>query len=365
MTPRTVGVEEEFLLVDARGTGLADVGEDVVGDASRSDSDAQYEHELKRAQAELASRPTASLAELGADLSGLRDGLVAAASARGVRVVASGTNPTAEPARTTVDERYQRMNDRFGQLAQQQLVCGMHVHVGVASPDEGVAVIDALAPWLPVLTALASNSPFHAGRDTGYASYRRSLWGQWPSAGPTAPFATVERYRRTLAELVATGAAVDEQMVYFDARLSPRYPTVEIRCCDVGVDVADAVRLAAIARGLVSTLAADGAAAGPAVPVQLLRAASWRAARFGMGGELVGFDEDAAPRLVPAWALVDELVALIGPALEDAGDLVLVQDGLADLRRRGTGADLQRAAAERGGMAAALDGVVVRPTRSP
>ena len=109
----------------------------------------------------------------------------------------------------------------------------MHVHLYVESPETGVAVIDQLVPWLPVILAISANSPFYQGRDTAYASWRSQAWAQWPSAGPTERFGSLETYREVSRQMRESGAAQDEGMLYFDARLSADHPTVEVRISDV------------------------------------------------------------------------------------------------------------------------------------
>jgi carboxylate-amine ligase len=195
-----------------------------------------------------------------------------------------------------------------------------------------------------VLTALSANSPYWEEEDTGYASYRTLVWSRWPSSGPTGLFHDPDGYDAAIADLLRTGAIVDEAMVYFDARLSAKYPTVEIRVADVCLEVADAVLLAALCRGLVETAAAGGRAARPRL--ELLRGAGWRAARSGLTGDLVDVSGGAP---VPAWTLVRRLVDHIAPALERYGDLAAVEASLDRLRDRGTGADVQRAAFARRG----------------
>ncbi|HVU90941.1 MAG TPA: YbdK family carboxylate-amine ligase, partial [Jatrophihabitans sp.] len=238
MKIRDLGIEEEFLLFRRDAPVLAGIGPRVVAAAERAaDDDAQFEKELKVAQAELATGPGADLDAVAAELAERRRELVDAAAQRGARVVAAGTSPVGDRTRRTDDDRYAAMAETFGAVEERQLTCAMHVHVGVSSDDEGVRVVDAVGPWLPLLVALSANSPFHGGRDTGYASFRRVRWGQWPTAGPTAPFGTAEAYAATVRDLIATGAAHDAGMIYFDARLSAKYPTVELRVCDVATDL--------------------------------------------------------------------------------------------------------------------------------
>ena len=362
MTVRTVGVEEEFLLFEAARPRLADIGPDVVAAADReaADGDAQFEKELKKAQVEHASSPTESLSALARQLGQQRAELAEAANGRGARLIASGTSPVGDDSATTDDERYRQMEARFARIERTELTCAMHIHVSVESDDEGVAVLDRIAPWLPVLAALSANSPFSGGRDSGYESYRRVVWGQWPTATGVAGFENPAQYRTLVADLIATGAARDEAMIYFDARLSVAYPTVEIRVCDVCIGVDEAVLLAGLSRALVETAAPS--TGGPRLRPELLRAASWRAARFGMTGQLVDLPAAVgSARLADAWVLVDALVAHVQPALEQAGDEERIRLGLKTIRAGGTGAQRQRAAADTDGIPGALEAARVLP----
>jgi carboxylate-amine ligase len=345
---RTIGVEEELLLFTGAGRP-ARVGEQLADDPTTS-----VEHELKLEQAEIASAPQVDLAALGADLLARRSELVAAARERDVLIAGLGSSPSATLPEPTPDERYRRMERQYGLVAADQLTCGTHVHVSVSSRAEGVAAIDGARRWAAVLLAMSANSPFWAGRDSGYSSYRTIAWGRWPTAGPTSRFGDPDEYDRRVAEAVATGAAVDPAMIYYDIRLSAKYPTVEFRVADSGQQVADSVRLAALCRAAVET-------ALTAEPVDLvperLRAAAWRAARFGLSGELV---DVLTASLRPAAELVDRMLDELGPALTRNGDGDLVHGLVDELWRRGTGADLQRADHTAGGVAAVVHGAADR-----
>jgi carboxylate-amine ligase len=197
-----------------------------------------------------------------------------------------------------------------------------------------------------VLTALSANSPFWQGKDSGYASYRSRVWQRWPSAGPTEPFGSPERYHRRVAEMVATGTILDEGMIYFDARLSERYPTVEVRVSDVALHAETAGLVATLTRGLVETAARewrDGRE--PLDPgVSLLRLAAWQAAGSGLTGELL---HPETMRRMPAEAVVRALLDHTADALSDHGDLDRAREGCERLLRDGNGAMIQRALLER------------------
>ena len=358
---RTVGVEEELLVVDDQGRPAplgpqaleiaARRGEgqnaeehdraDREEDGADPDRGAHLMPELKAQQMELGTPVCDSLTMVADELRHWRGRAAAAAGAVGAHVAALATSPVPVDPLPTQGERYARMLDAFGMTAREMLTCGCHVHVSVTDEDEGIAVLNRIRGWLPVLTALTANSPFWQGHDTGYASYRSQAWHRWPSAGPTGLFADAAEYRRLIDEVLATGTVLDTGMVYFDARLSEKWPTVEVRTADVALRVEDAVTLAGLVRGLVETAAREAAngLAPPAVRAEVLRVAAWRAGRSGLTGDLV---HPRTGRPAPAADVLGDLVEHVRSALADAGDDKRVPAGVAALLRRGTGADLQR-----------------------
>ncbi|GAA1829212.1 glutamate--cysteine ligase [Actinomadura chokoriensis] len=347
--PRTFGVEEELLLVDPASGAPQAVSGSVIRYARRHDElfltggrrSRSLETELQREQLETATPVCRTLGELSDHVRTAR--LAAAKSAAGVgaAVAALATSPVSVRPSLTPSHRYLRMADAYGPAADEQLTCGCHVHVGIDSPDEGVAVLDRIRPWLPPLLALSGNSPFWQGADTGYDSWRHQVWSRWPSSGPTELFGSAARYRSTIDALLATGALVDEGMIYFDARLSRHYPTVEIRVPDVCLDADDAVLMAAFVRALVDTAAEAWHAGAPPDPVRadLMRLAMWRAGRSGLRGDLV---HPRTCRAAPAAAVVGALLDHLTPALDRAGDLEPATRLLHDLLERGNGARHQR-----------------------
>lgn len=353
MQVRTVGVEEELLVVDPSGSPVP-LGPDALEVASRrGEGENAEEHdsggnegahlmpELKAQQLELGTRVCRTLDEVDGELRHWRSRADAAAVAVGARVAALATPPVPVRPVPTAGERYERMLDAFGLTAREMLTCGCHVHVGVEDDEEGVAVLNRIRVWLPVLTALTTNSPFWHGEDTGYASYRTQVWHRWPSAGPNELFADAAEYHRLIDDMLATDTVLDTGMVYFDARLSDNWPTVEVRAADVALRVEDAVTLAGLVRGLVETAAREArrGAQAPDVPAEVLRVASWRAGRSGLTGDLV---HPLTGRPAPAAQVLAALHDHVRAALVDAGDEQRVADGLAGLLRRGTGADFQR-----------------------
>ena len=339
MPVRKLGVEEELMLVDPDSGQLASVSRKAV---LASEDDNEVEQELFLQQIETSTPPHERAEDLLVALRAGRRAVGEAAAAAGARAVAVPTPLLPGPdGDFTPQPRYRRIQSEYGELARQALVCAMHVHVDVADDAEGVRVIDQIRPWLPLLIALSANSPFWRGRDTGLASWRSQLWGRWPSAGAAEPFRDVATYRSVAERMIGWGASIDPAMLYFDARLAERYPTVEIRVADVTTDVEDVALVAVLARALVETAAR--AERTPTWRADLLRVAGWRAARFGLTGQLV-HPQDAT--LVPAREAFDATVRHVRPALEQAGDLDLVTRSFERLAARGTGATRQRAVLE-------------------
>ena len=335
---RTFGIEEEYLLVDG------DTGEPVpAGPQIRRELQvgSQLSVEFKQEQIESGTRVHRVLEDLAADVVACRALADRAAAAAGARAVALATSPLLCEPTPTEDERFSRMEQRFAQIARDQLTCGCHVHVGVESDEEGVAVLDRIRSWLPLLAALSANSPFWNGADTGFASYRSQVWGRWPMAGPYPVFGSAENYHRLIGEMLGTQVPMDHGQIYFDARLSNTHPTVEVRIADVCLYADDAVLLAALVRALVETTAREwrSGISAPDMPECLLRLSSWRAGRFGMDGELV---DPRGAALADTFTVAKSLLEYVRPVLEEQGEATLVESLLRQVLARGTGARRQR-----------------------
>ncbi|MEV0008611.1 glutamate--cysteine ligase [Streptomyces sp. NPDC047973] len=339
---RTVGVEEELLLVDAENGEPRALSTAVLALAERRTEGASaFETELHDQQVEFATEPRDSMGDLAQEIRRWRAEAARSAADAGAAVAALATSPLPVGPAIGQGERYRWLARKFGLTAQEQLTCGCHVHVSVESDDEGVAVLDRVRAWLPVLLALSANSPFWQGQDSEYDSYRSMVWGRWPSAGPVEVFGSADRYHQEVQALIDTEVLRDAGMIYFDARLSHRYPTVEIRVADVCLDPADTVLLATLARALVETAARAWKAGEPPapVPVGVLRMAAWQAARSGVDGRLL---HPLTMRPEPAADVVRALFTHVRDALEDSGDIRQADEALRAVLARGTGARTQR-----------------------
>ena len=361
MTIRQLGVEEELILVDQDGAP-APLATEVIAGGEPGTDDVALVREFFLAQVEVVTAPTRSLAEIGRRLQHGRSTLRAAAEALGVRAVAVGGPVVDAPNGPRVrDERFDGISRVHAGIADDSLMCAVQVHVEVESRDEGVGVVDRVRPWVPLLLAISANSPYWHGRDTGFASWRSQVWGQWPSAGPTELLGDAAAYDALTAQMLHTGAIADAGLLNLPVRLSARYPTVEYRVADACTSLQDALVVAALSRALTETAARElrrGVAPAP-WRVDQLRVAGWRAARFGLAERLLD-PVDGSP--VPARDALDTLVRHTAGALDDAGDLALVTDALARLCESGTGADRQRRSFDRHGDLVAVVADLARAT---
>lgn len=361
----TIGVEEEYLILDSgtraplpEGQLLVRRGRERLGDAIHT--------ELQSAQLEVSTRVCTTLAEVGDELRRLRREVSALAASSGAVIAAAGTHPSAswrESARITPTETYLRLERDYQQLAREQLICGCHVHVGISDAELAVQVVNRVRPWLSVVLALSTNSPFWAGTDTGYASYRTELWRRWPMAGTPELLEDRAAYDRLVEALVATGSIDAPARIYWDVRPSARFATVEFRVSDVCLTVEEAVMVAGLVRGLAKACWRDAAAGAP-LPrprSELLRAATWRAARYGVEADLL---DVMGQRALPAADMVDLLLRFLQPALEETGDWAELSELVSATLAGGTGAARQRGAyARRGRIEDVLD-LVVEQTAS-
>jgi carboxylate-amine ligase len=337
---RTFGVEEEFLLVDPDGRPAAGAPAVLRG------SPDELQPEMVTCQVESVTPVCAQADELLGHLRDQRAALVEGARAEGLRLLASGTSPVADAARLTPGDRYRRIANHFRGLMDTVNVCGCHIHVGVPDAEVGVEVLNHLRPWLPVLLALSANSPFADGADTGYASWRYLSMTRWPSGGPPPYFGSVAHYERVVAELAESGAVLDAANLYWDIRLSPRHPTVEVRVCDVAATAEEAALLAVLVQGLAAAARSRIRAGEPAdtVPQEVLRADLWRAARDGLGGRCV---DPLTRTLRPAHETLRGLFDEVRPQLRD-GAKEFAEQTVGKVLADGGGAARQRAALGRG-----------------
>jgi carboxylate-amine ligase len=360
----TVGVEEEFLLVDP-DTGRAQPAAAAVVAGAEAGLGDQVCGEFTRNQIEVRTSPCTDAGRLRDELARLRTAVAEAAIAEGLRLCASGTPVVAaEPSSVADHPRYHAGVAQYRSMLDDFMVCSTHVHVYLPDRELAVLVSNHLRPWLPLLIALSANSPFHQGIDTGYADWRAVIRSRFPCLGPP-PYAESLRHHDELATAIAdSGAMLNAVTPFWDIRPNPKLPTLEVRSMDVLADIDDTVALAMLIRALVS-VSTDKALAGdpgPQPSSEVLRAAYWRAARDGWPG--CGVDA-LSGQVLPTSVQMARLFDHLEPALRRHGDSAIVRGLMDRLVSRGTGADLQRASlSRRGSLAGVVDDLISQTVRT-
>lgn len=351
-----IGVEEEFHVVEVESGLLVPRADTVLQELDSS----VFTTELQQTIVETNSGVHGCLDDLYRDVVSTRRRLDAAASAHGLAVAAAGTVPlgSTAAARNTGGRRYEHMVDEYRKIADEQLICGAHVHVDVPDRDLAVRIMCEVSPWLHVLLALSASSPFWLGDDTGYASWRTMVWQRWPTAGPAGCFADAAAYDAAVRDLVGSGVITDPGMIYYDIRPSAHQKTLELRICDSCPRAETVVLVAGLFRALVADARHRLGKPGPRAcggRHEWLRAAAWRASRSGLEGSLV---DPETRHEAPAAQVVRGLLERVRPQLRAAGDWqtvrTLAEQALAD----GTAARWMRRTAEEEGLRACTDRVV-------
>jgi glutamate---cysteine ligase / carboxylate-amine ligase len=359
----TLGVEEEYQIIDPETRALCPGADRVLRRAQLTLGEDQVVPELRASQVEVLTPICRSLSEVRAELSRLRRGVIRAAEEEGVRIAAASTHPFShwQEQPITAGERYRKIVERERRMAEEQVVFGFHVHVGINDREAAVHTMNRARAWLAPLLALSANSPFWLGEDMGYASYRTQIWGWLPTAGPPGHFSSLAEHDATVKALVATGGAMEATQVYWDMRLPQKLNTSEIRACDVCTSIDEAVMLAGLSRGLIRAChegAEEGSPYHEARP-EILRAAHWIASRYGLDAELVDVE---AGQLVPARRVIEDLLAFARPALEEHGDWEEVSALVRETLDHGNGAVRQREAYERSGRLEDVVDVLIEET---
>ncbi|HEX5724797.1 MAG TPA: YbdK family carboxylate-amine ligase, partial [Longimicrobiaceae bacterium] len=259
----TVGVEEEYQLVDAAGGGLRSRARFVIA----ADWAREIKPEMQQHTVEVGTRVCEGTRCVRDDLARLRFQAAIAAEAEGLRVVAAGTHPCSPSQGYGFTDApvYRSLRDEYRDLAEGQAIFGMHVHVGVPRGVDRVRVMNVARLYLPHLLALTASSPFYEGRDTGYASFRAVVWRRWPRSGPPPRLADEAELAALVEWLTATGCVDTPARIYWDVRAHHRYPTLEFRVMDATPRLDDAVAAAALARAVVAG-AVEGVLAEPGLP---------------------------------------------------------------------------------------------------
>ena len=316
--PWTVGLEEEVMLLDPRDWSLASRIDDVLP-ALPAEVAERAAPETHGSALELASRPHATVGEAVAELAGLRDGLAAALAPLELRAGVCGTHPFAQWSEVEVSPgaRYRLIYDSMRELAHREPTSALHVHVAVPDAESAVRALRGLRVHVPLLLALAANSPFWQGRDTGLASARVPIFGTFPRVGIPRKYGSYAEYVEAVDVLLRCGAFPEPTFLWWDVRLQPKLGTIEVRIMDAQTRVGDNAALAALVQCAVRLEATEGYAdEAIAARPEVLDENRFLATRDGMRAQFID-PEDATRR--PVADILDELLAACAPHAAELG----------------------------------------------
>ena len=345
--PFTIGIEEEYLLVDLESRDLIRTAPPtMLRECERLLHD-QVTPEFLQCQIEVGTRVSNTIQEARDDLAHLRKTVAGVAAEHGLGLIAASTHPFATwtTAQHTTKQRYEILARDMQAVARQLLICGMHVHVGLGNDDLRIDLMNQCSYTLPHWLALSTSSPFWEGQDTGLKSYRVAVWDQFPRSGMPPHFESFGEYQREVDMLVQTGVIEDTTKLWWDVRPSARFPTLEMRISDVCTLLDDAICIAALYRCWLRMLyrLKLNNQLWRKYSVLLLSENRWRAQRYGHDAGLIDFGRG---QIVPVGELVTEILALVQ---EDAEyfDCVSELQHAFEILRRGTSAHRQLATYQR------------------
>jgi glutamate---cysteine ligase / carboxylate-amine ligase len=337
----SIGIEEEYLLVDPETRALASRQPPEFMARCKQLLGDRVTHEFLQAQVEIGTGVCATIGEARSELLELRRTVAATAGEFGMRMIAASTHPWAHwRDQVPVDmDRYRILGAEHQTLARRMAICGMHVHAGIADPDLRVDLMSQISYFMPHLLALSSSSPFWEGHDTGLKAFRPIIIGDLPRSGLPEIFESWNDWQELLQVLSETGMVTDPSKIWWDMRPSGKHPTLEIRICDICTWVEDGLTIAALYQALLTFLAhlKSNNQRWRHYRRILILENKWRAQRYGVGAEMADFGRRV---LVPFSELVDEMVELLRPHAEDL-DCVAEVEHARTIARRGSSADHQ------------------------
>jgi carboxylate-amine ligase len=341
--PYTLGVEEEYMLLDGETFDLVQHVDTVLASVAGHELEERIAPELMQSVIEITTPVCQTAAEVERELAGLRSYVIGIAGDHGLRVGSAGTHPFSlfERQRITAKDRYRSLVDQMQYIARRELIFGMHVHVAVDGPEKAIQVVNGLLAHLAQLLALTASSPFWRGEPTGLASSRQMVFAAFPRSGPPPRFRDYNDYAEVVGQLERTGCIADYTHIWWDIRLHPRFGTVEIRVCDAVTRLEDAVALAAFCQSLVKLYSErfDGGEEIPSYHRILTAENKWLAARYGLEAPVMDLATGRRNR-VPVAQLVRRTLRDLEPHARELG-CERELEGVRAILSRGNSADRQ------------------------
>ena len=341
--PFTLGVEEEYMLLDGESFDLVQHIDTVLAAVAGNELEPRINPELMQSVLEVATPVCHTAADVAVQLRQLRSYVCEVARERGMRVGSAGTHPFSlfERQRITAKDRYRALVDQLQYIARRELIFGMHVHVAVDDPEKAIQVVNGLIPHLAELVALSASSPFWRGESTGLHSSRHMVFAAFPRSGPPPRFRDYADYAEVVGQLERTGCIADYTHIWWDIRLHPRLGTIEIRICDAVTRLDDVIAITAFCQALVKHYSErfDAGEEIPSFHRILTTENKWLAARYGLDAPVMDLHTGRRNRMPVAQAIRRTLRTIEPHARELGSDAELA--GIEGIIRRGNSADGQ------------------------
>ena len=339
----TLGVEEEYMLLDNESFDLVQHVDTVLSAAQNGELTDRISPELMQSVVEISTPVCKGVADVDAELRKLRGLVSGIAGERGMRVGSAGTHPFSlfERQRITARDRYRNLVDQLQYVARRELIFGLHIHVAVDDPEKAIKVTSALLLHLPDFLALSANSPFWRGEATGLASSRQMVFAAFPRSGPPPRFRDYADYAEVVGQLEKTGCIADYTHIWWDIRLHPRFGTIEVRVMDAVTRAEETVALTAYVQALVKHYAErfDSGAELPSFHRILISENKWLGARYGLEAPVMDLATGRRNR-VPVAQLIRRTLRDIEPHARELG-AERELEGIKDILAKGNGADRQ------------------------
>jgi carboxylate-amine ligase len=339
--PFSVGLEEEFQLLNRESYELVSRIDEILPAFEGHETERRVKPELLQSVVEVATNVARTVGEAVEDLRDLRARVRAAAAESDALVASAGTHSFSryEHQEVTDRPRYLDLMEAMRWVAERELIFGLHIHVGLSSPDAAISCANALRTFLPELLALSANSPFWQARPTGLASTRSKVFDTFPRSGLPPALSSYEEFELLVERGIKTGCFDDYTFIWWDLRPHPKLGTIEIRICDAQTRLESVAAIAALAQALVATFAEafERGEQPPLQPITLVAENKWRAARDGLGAHLIDLEQDTERTARDAVMALVERCEPQARALGCDGELGEIETLLA----RGTGSDEQ------------------------
>jgi glutamate---cysteine ligase / carboxylate-amine ligase len=343
----TVGVEEEYQIVDAKGELRSHIDTLLAAAAPRLGD--KVKREMMQSVVEVGTSICQNVEEARDQLAEMRGTLAGLLEPEGLRIACAGTHPFSRwhEQQITDHDRYKMLEEELQDVVRALLIFGLHVHVAIPDPDVRIGVLNEARYFLPHLLALSTSSPFWMGRNTGLKSYRSVIWSNFPRTGIPPDLNSYDEYENYVELLVKTGSIDNGKKIWWDLRAHPSFPTLEFRVCDQPTRLEETICITALIQAICAkllSLRARNLGFRKYMPA-LIGENKWRAVRYGIDGKLIDFGKQAE---VPMRELALELVEFVDDVVDDLGSRRAV-DYVHTILADGTSADRQLAVFKRTG----------------